>query len=160
MKTFPKILALLVVVPATFYFCQMAAWLLVGPTLGFNSGTITSLLVGSSQNSPLFYLRYIGLANGLFAATVTGWFMWRGLSESSPGISAYALRMAILTGGGLFAMGFAGPIVTGWGGNQGPMLGFIIGPAAFVLGLAGGAAIWMLREWRVGADVLVSERRT
>lgn len=113
MKNLIRIIALILVVPATYYFIF---WL------------PCSLL-------PLGEQRWIANVISLTCAVGAGWFVWAKIASVSEGAISTTILGAVIFGGIGFTGGFFGPIIFTPGANQGPLLGiFITGPAGFVLG--------------------------
>lgn len=75
-----------------------------------------------------------------------GYFVWRSSGKLSDNLSKYIFLGGILTGTLLFLAGFFGPLIFSPSNDQGPLLGFILGPIGFVLGLGGGRLYWQLRK--------------
>jgi len=121
MRVLIRISALILVVPATYFFIY---WL------------PCSLL-------PLGEHRWIANVLSLACAVMAGRFIWaKTVSISGDAISTTLLG-AILFGCIGFAGGFLGPMIFTPGANQGPLLGiFITGPAGFVLGGIVGFIYW------------------
>ncbi|MFA7387603.1 MAG: hypothetical protein WCZ87_08085 [Thiohalobacteraceae bacterium] len=111
-----RILAMMVVVPATFFFIYWVPFSL----LPFGNTPIPALV-------------------SLACAVAVGRFVWRRLDGDSNGLVASTLRGAVLLGSIGFCAGFFGPMIFVPGANQGPLLGiFVTGPLGFLLGGAGG----------------------
>ena len=116
-----RILAMLVIVPATYYFVY---WVPV------------SLL-------PFTEHRGIPELVSFLCAASVGWFAWRRLSAEPRGPIASAFLGAVVLGAIGFSAGFFGPLLFTPEANQGPLLGiFITGPLGFLLGAVGGLVWW------------------
>jgi hypothetical protein len=124
MKLLIRILALIFVVPATYYFIY---WL------------PCSLL-------PLDNHRWIANVLSLACAGAAGWFVWVRTASVSDGAISTTILGAVLFGGIGFTGGFFGPIIFTPGSNQGPLLGiFITGPGGFILGGIAGFIYWTIK---------------
>ena len=124
MRTLLRIVALLLVVPATYYF---VFWLPMS-------------LVPFGEGSPLPGL--IALAS----AAAAGWYVWRVLGSVETGLVTHVMLGAIVLGAIGFCGGFFGPMLFAPEANQGPLLGlFITGPLGFLLGGIGGLIRWLSR---------------
>jgi hypothetical protein len=124
MKLFIRIIALIFVVPATYYFIY---WL------------PCSLL-------PLGKQRWIANILSLACAVAAGWFVWGRTASLSDGAVSTTLLGAVILGGIGFIGGFFGPMIFTPGANQGPLLGiFITGPAGLVLGGITGFIYWTVK---------------
>ncbi len=84
----------------------------------------------------------------LFAAVVVAVSLWRLTEAPRPGLFGSVVTGALATGGVCFDAGFFGPIVFDYGGNQGPMGGFITGLLGFLLGAVGGRIYWFRQARR------------
>lgn len=125
MKLFIRIIALIFVVPATYYFTY---WL------------PCSLL-------PLGEQQWIANILSLACAVAAGWFVWVRTASVSDGAISTTLLGAVMCGGIGFAGGFFGPMIFAPGANQGPLLGiFITGPGGFVLGGIAGFIYWTTKR--------------
>jgi len=130
MKYFVSVIALILVVPATYYFVY---WL------------PCSLL-------PLDEHPWIANVLSLACAVAAGWFVWVRTTSVSDGALSTMILGAVLFGGIGFTGGFFGPIIFTPGSNQGPLLGiFITGPAGFILGGIAGFIYWTIKEGKRGA---------
>jgi hypothetical protein len=119
-----RIAALLLVVPATYYFIF---WLPLS-------------LVPFGEDSVLPGL--IALA----CAVAAGWYVWNRLGKVDPGLVTSVMLGAIILGAIGFCGGFFGPIIFAPDANQGPLLGlFITGPLGFLLGGIGGLVYWLAK---------------
>src|SRR6266567_6671745 len=124
MKLFIRIIALILVVPLTYYFIF---WL------------PCSLL-------PLGEQRWIANVISLTCAAGAGWFVWVKTASVSDSAISTTILGAVIFGGIGFTGGFFGPIIFTPGANQGPLLGiFITGPAGFVLGGIAGFVYWIMK---------------
>lgn len=125
MKIISRVIALLVVVPATYYFVY---WL------------PCSLLPLGDQ---LWIANVISLA----CAIAAGWFVWIKTASFNSNAFSTILLGAVLVGGIGFIGGFLGPMIFAPGANQGPLLGiFITGPAGFVVGGIIGFVYWIIND--------------
>jgi len=122
-----RILAMLVIVPATYYFVY---WVPV------------SLL-------PFTEHRGIPELVSFLCAVSVGWFAWRRLGTGPNGPIASAFLGAVVLGAIGFSAGFFGPLILTPEANQGPLLGiFITGPLGFLLGAVAGLAWWLMQGRR------------
>jgi len=118
MKLVARILAVLLVVPATFYFVYWVPF---------------SIL-------PLGSNRLIAFGLSMSCAIGVGWYVWRTLESDHASVIVTMLLGAVLLGAVGFNAGFFGPLIFGPGANQGPLLGlFITGPLGFMVGAIAGA---------------------
>ncbi len=125
MKILSRIIALLLVVPATYFFIY---WL------------PCSLL-------PLGDQRWIANLLSLLCAVAVGWYVWKKLGSGNNGVIPSILLGAVLLGGIGFTGGFFGPMIFTPRSNQGPMLGiFITGPLGFLVGGVIGFIYWITRK--------------
>ena len=124
-----RVLALLLVVPATYYFIYWVPFSLLPVD---DQGWIPSIV-------------------SLICAVSAGWYVWT-MSASAPDkLIACIVYGAVILGGLGFSAGFFGPIIFAPGANQGPLLGiFIAGPIGFLLGGMGGFVYWWIRVRRTG----------
>lgn len=128
-----RLVALLFVVPATYYFIYWLPFSLV----------------------PLDDNRWIANLVSLVCAIGVGWYVWRKLATSPRGAISSILVGAILLGGIGFTAGFFGPIIFMPEANQGPLLGiFITGPLGFVAGGISGFIYWAVRTSQKGRDAI------
>ena len=74
-----------------------------------------------------------------------GYLVWKNLGKMNDNLSRYLYLGAMLTGTAFFIAGFIGPMIFAPSANQGPLLGFILGPIGFILGLLGGGLYWWFR---------------
>ena len=124
MNVLARLLVVLFVVPAAFYFTYWVPFSLLPDALHGTVAFIVSLAV----------------------AGTAGWFAWTGMSRVSSGAIASVMRGAVIVGGIGFCIGFFGPMIFAPDANQGPLLGiFITGPLGFALGAIGGLVHWFLR---------------
>ncbi len=120
-----RIFAVLIVIPATFYFVSFLPFALID-------------LRGND---------WIAMAGSLACALLAGWSVWRMMGSAQRGTLASMCLGAILAGAISFAAGFLGPIIFSPDANQGPLLGiFITGPAGLVLGGIGGLIYGLRRN--------------
>lgn len=119
-----RLAALLLVVPASYYFVY---WLPMS-------------LIPFGEGSWLPGLISLGCALG------AGWYVWNRLGEVQPGLLTSMGLGAVIAGAVGFCGGFFGPMIFAPEANQGPLLGiFITGPLGFLLGGIGGLAYWLAR---------------
>lgn len=120
-----RVLALLFVIPAVYFFIYWVPFSLVDLDDGGWIRFIVSLL----------------------CATGVGWFVWTRLGTARSELISSVSLGASLVGGIGFCGGFFGPMIFAPGANQGPLLGlFITGPAGFFLGAVGGLISWWLKR--------------
>ena len=125
MKLFVRLLAMLVVVPATYYFIYWVPFSLF----------------------PFSETRWIPGIISLLCAVGVGWYVWNKLGSAPEGLISSALVGAAVLGAIGFCAGFFGPIIFAPEANQGPLLGiFITGPLGFLLGAVGGVVYWLVNE--------------
>jgi len=125
MKLLLRILALLVVVPATYYFVYWVPFSLI----------------------PIGEQRWIASVVSLACAVGAGWFVWGKLAHAPRGVLASMLIGAVLVGGIGFVGGFFGPLIFTPESNQGPLMGlFITGPLGFLVGAIGGLVLGIVRR--------------
>lgn len=125
MKPVLQLLAMLVVIPATYL---LVFW---GP-LAFVSFS------GA---------RWIPMTIALACALAAGGYVWRKIGTAPDALMASATTGAVTLGALGFVAGFFGPLIFSPGSNQGPMLGlFITGPLGVVFGAVGGAVYWRVRS--------------
>ena len=126
-----RILAMLVVVPATYYFIYWVPFSLV----------------------PFMEHRWIPNLVSLLCAVGVGWYAWKRLSSVPRGLVSSTLLGAIMLGSIGFCAGFFGPMILTPGANQGPLLGiFITGPLGFLFGGVGGLAYWRTKGRKENRD--------
>src|SRR5688500_16328271 len=84
---------------------------------------------------PLFLLPrvhetpYLPNIISLLVAIALSVFVWKKTSITAYGLASYIIMGGLIVGAIGFILGFFGPIVFNWGGNQGPLLGiFLTGP--------------------------------
>lgn len=124
MKIVSRVIALLVVVPATYFFVY---WL------------PCSVL-------PLGEQGWIANVISLLSAVSAGWFVWVKTAAIINSPISTILLGAVLVGGIGFIGGFFGPMIFAPDANQGPLLGiFITGPAGFVVGGSIGFIYWTIK---------------
>jgi hypothetical protein len=125
MRLVIRILALLVVVPAAYYFIYWVPFSLI----------------------PFHDHRWIPGIVSLVCAVLAGWYVWKRLGSMPHGLISSILLGATIVGAIGFCAGFFGPIIFTPEANQGPLLGiFITGPLGFVLGGAGGFLYWLVKR--------------
>jgi len=84
----------------------------------------------------------IALVCGLCAGAMT-WYA----SAANGGRNLRAmLRTGLISGAVCFGLGFFGPMLLAPGANQGPLLGFVIGPIGFCIGIVTGFIRVMTRR--------------
>ncbi len=147
MKLITRLLAILFVVPAAFYF---------------SSFVFSQLLWPAESSEQLSMIVIARIVSSFSCAVAAGWFVWSKLESTHQGKPGSAqqgkqgsahqglissiLTGAILFGGIGFSAGFFGPIIFTLG-NQGPLLGiFITGPLGFVLGGVAGFIYFSIRS--------------
>ncbi len=119
-----RLVALILVVPATYFF---VFWLPL------------SLV-------PLGEQRWIASAVSLLCAIGAGWYVWVNFTPRHQAAVSSTILGAILFGSLGFTVGFFGPIFFAPEANQGPLLGiFITGPLGFVVGGIAGFLYWLIR---------------
>ena len=89
---------------------------------------------------PLFgELRWLAVVVSLVSGIGVAWFVWTKTGTlPSTSVALCAGLGAALVGGTAFCLGFFGPIILAPEANQGPCLGFILGPLGIVVGALGG----------------------
>lgn len=121
-KLIVRLLTMLVVVPATYYFIYWVPFSLF----------------------PFIEARWIPDIISLLCAIGVGWYVWKKLGSAPAGLISSALVGAAVLGAVGFCAGFFGPIIFTPEANQGPLLGiFITGPLGFLLGAVGGVVYWL-----------------
>jgi hypothetical protein len=125
MKLLIRILALLLVVPATYLLVYWLPFLVL----------------------PIGENRWLASTVSLLCAIAASWFVWKTLGAEPHGLISSVIVRAILLGGVGFTLGFFGPMILFPDANQGPLLGiFITGPLGFLLGALSGAIYWSVRD--------------
>ena len=120
-----RMLILLFVVPATYFFVY---W-------------VPFSLIEFSQDS------WIPSIVSLICALGAGWYVWKKSAATGAGLVQYIIYGALVTGGIGFCAGFFGPMIFTPEANQGPMLGlFISGPLGFIAGGIGGFFYWLVKR--------------
>lgn len=128
MKLFIRIIALILVVPGSYYFVY---WL------------PCSLLP--------YEPRWIANVISLTCAIAAGWFVWVKIASANSSAISSTLLGAILVGGTGFIGGFIGPMIFTPDSNQGPFLGILItGPAGIVIGGITGFIYWTAKDRKKG----------
>jgi hypothetical protein len=128
MKLIFQLLAMLVVVPATYYFIYWVPFSLI----------------------PFLEQCWIPSIISLLCAFGVGLYTWKRLSSTPEGLISSTLFGTIVFGAIGFCAGFFGPIFFAPEANQGPLLGiFITGPLGFVLGGVGGFVYWLVKGKKV-----------
>ena len=126
MRLTVRVIAMLVVVPATYFIIYWVAF-----STPFSNSGIFSLL----------------------CAAGVGWYAWKKLGSTPADLFSCTLLGAIVLGAIGFCAGFFGPIILASGGNQAPLLGiFITGPLGFILGAIGGFVYWLAKGSKTGAN--------
>jgi len=124
-----RILIVLVVVPATWFFIYWVPF---------------SIIAFPNQ-------RWIPALVSFLVAIGVGWRTWHWLDSAPDGLVSCMLRSAVIVGSIGFCAGFFGPILLAPEANQGPLLGiFITGPLGFLLGGVGGFGWWLIGQKRAG----------
>jgi len=119
-----RILAMLVVVPATYFFIYWAPF----------------------SHVSFMEHRWIPNLVSFLCAVGVGRYAWKRLGSVPKGLVSSIFLGAITLGSIGFCAGFFGPIILTPGANQGPLLGiFITGPLGFLLGGMGGLAHWLTK---------------
>lgn len=117
-----RVFAVLLVLPATFYFVYWVPF---------------SLL-------PVGRNRLMVLVFSLACALAVGWYVWHKLGALRLSVVAAMFLGALIIGSAGFLAGFLGPVLVYPEANQGPLLGLLItGPVCFVLGAVVGAIYWI-----------------
>ncbi len=125
MKPIIQILAMLVVIPATYLFVFWVPLSLVS----FGG------------------VRWIPMAIALACALVVAWYAWKLIDRAPEELMSHIGAGAIAFGVTGFIGGFLGPLIFSPESNQGPLLGiFITGPLGVVLGAIAGAIYWKVKE--------------
>jgi len=131
MTYFVRIVAILFVVPATYYFVFWVPFSLVD--LGESRWLIAKIV-------------------SVLCALAAGWYVWARMMISHDSPVSSMLVGAFVIGSISFLAGFIGPIIFLPGSNQGPLLGlFITGPLGFVVGLVVGLLWWRHRRSKTNA---------
>lgn len=131
MRLIFRLMALLLVVPATYYFIYWVPF---------------SLL-------PFIERRWIPNIISLLCAAGVGWYVWKKLRYAQDKLISSTLLGAIVVGAIGFCAGFFGPILLTPAANQGPLLGiFITGPLGFPLGGVGGFVYWLVKGRKIGQN--------
>lgn len=131
MKFVWRLLVLLVVVPATYFFIYWVPFSLV----------------------PLGEARWIADVGALLCTAFVAWFVWVKLGSADQGMISSIFLGAILIGGIGFTAGFFGPMIFAPEANQGPLLGLLItGPLGFLAGGIAGFFYWTFRGKKAQAQ--------
>ncbi len=129
-----RMLALIIVVPAAFYFVFWVPLSLMPFTMAIWLKAVIAFSI----------------------AAAVGWFVWQALSSRGDGLVSAVLLGALLFGGLGFVAGFFGPMIFAPDANQGPLLGILItGPSGFIVGGIMGYIFWV----RQHSDADDEERR-
>jgi len=124
MKQLFRLLALLLVVPATYYFIY---W-------------VPFSLFPFSEN------RWLPSLVSLLCAADAGRYAWKKVGAAPASLLSSIGSGAVLLGAIGFCGGFFGPMIFAPGANQGPLLGiFITGPLGFLIGGVGGLVYWLAK---------------
>jgi hypothetical protein len=129
MHHFARILLLLTVVPAVYFFVYWLPFAFV----------------------PLEEREWVAGLVALLCTVLAGRFLWR---HTGDGARQRGLLVSMAVGtlalGGIgFCAGFFGPLLLTPEANQGPLLGlFITGPLGFLLGALGGFLYWLWQHGR------------
>jgi hypothetical protein len=129
MHQFARILLLLTVVPAVYFFVYWLPFAVV----------------------PLEDRQWFAGLVALLCAALAGRFLWThtGSHARHQGVLASMLTGALILGGIGFGAGFFGPLLLSPGSNQGPLLGLLFtGPLGTVLGAVAGLVYWWLHRDR------------
>jgi hypothetical protein len=127
MRLIFRVMVLLVVVPATYYFIYWVPF---------------SLL-------PFITHHWIPSVISLLGAIGVGRYVWKKLDSTPHALISNVLLGAVVLGAIGFCGGFFGPMLFAPEANQGPLLGiFITGPLGFLLGAVGGFLYWLLQKKR------------
>lgn len=124
MNRFARILLLLVVVTAVYFFVYWLPFAFV----------------------PLEEREWVANLVSLLCAVLAGRFIWTRTGDGARqrGLLAAMSIGALALGGIGFCAGFFGPLLLAPDANQGPLLGlFITGPLGFLLGGIGGFCYWL-----------------
>lgn len=120
-----RVVVLLLVVPAAYYFVY---WLPLS-LIPFPDGSWLPSIIS------------------LLCAAGAGWYVWKRLGEADPGLVTSVMLGAIVVGAIGFCGGFFGPMIFAPEANQGPLLGlFFTGPLGFLLGGIGGLVYWLAKR--------------
>ena len=85
----------------------------------------------------------------LLIAIALSIFVWKNTLTILNSLLSYVVLGGIFVGLVGFSIGFFGPIIFNFGGNQGPLIGILFtGPIGIVLGMIGGAAYWKANQRR------------
>jgi hypothetical protein len=123
MRLILRVMALLVVIPAAYFFIYWVPFALL------------SFIESRWIPSVIAWLCAIGV----------GWYVWKKLGSTPDELIASILLGAIVLGAIGFCGGFFGPMLFAPQANQGPLLGiFVTGPLGFLLGAVGGGLYWVL----------------
>ena len=122
MRNLLRVLAVLVVFSATYYFIYWVPFSFMPFLHEWGIPSIVSLL----------------------CATGTAWYVWQRTGSLPEGLISSMSSGAVILGAIGFCAGFFGPIIFTPDANQGPLLGiFITGPLGFILGALGGLVYWL-----------------
>ena len=128
MKLITRLFAVIIVVPATYYFVYWVPCSLLLSSFGEHRWIAASIV-------------------SLFCAVIAGWYVWKKLGVANLGLISCILIGAVILGGIGFSAGFFGPIIFAPEANQGPLLGlFFTGPLGFLLGGIVGGIYWVIRH--------------
>ena len=120
-----RILAVLVVVPAAYYFIYWVPF---------------SFL-------PIMTHRWVATLVSSLLALGIGWYAWERLASIPEGPVSSIFLGAVVLGSISFCVGFFGPMILTPEANQGPLLGiFITGPIGFLIGGISGYVYWLTKQ--------------
>lgn len=123
MRFASRLVALVFVVPATYFFVYWLPFSLV----------------------PLGEVRWAANIVSLLCSIAVGWFVWVSLGSGHYGAVKSILLGAVILGGIGFTAGFFGPMIFMPTANQGPLMGiFLTGPLGFVAGGIAGFVYWLV----------------
>jgi hypothetical protein len=128
MKLIIRLLAVIIVVPATYF---VVYW--IPCSMLFYSSSVLRFIVNHIVS--------------LICAVIAGWYVWKKMVVAGSGLISSIIIGALILGGIGFSIGFFGPLIFSPGANQGPLLGiFITGPLGFLVGGIGGGIYWAVRK--------------
>lgn len=134
MKLITRLIAITIVVPATYYFVYWLPCSLLLSALGEQRWIVANII-------------------SLFCAIFTGLYVWKKLGSANSALISNMLIGAVILGGIGFLAGFFGPIIFTPEANQGPLLGiFFTGPLGFFFGGIAGLIYWAIRNRKVKSE--------